>query len=300
MGVALRGLRSYPWNLNGFGSAEGNPAAKQWKVPMMNSLEVRTLAGKVRERRPLVHHITNDVVTNFTANVTLALGASPVMASCILESAEMVGHAGALLLNIGTLDPQVVESMVAAGEEAGKAGIPIIFDPVGAGATGLRTRAGLSLMERLRIAVVRGNAGEVLSLAGAQGAVRGVDSLETGADRQSFFMEYAGRTKAVIAVTGETDFVTDGRRWSRIGNGHRVMACVTGTGCGATTAVACFAAAGIPAYEAAVAGLALYSLAGQHAGGKAAGPGSFVPLFIDALADPDRLPWDRLSLETGP
>ncbi len=266
---------------------------------MKASLDVNALAHLVSTRRPLVHHITNDVVMNFTANITLALGASPVMASCALESPEMAGHAGALLLNIGTLTPALVESMIAAGEEAAKLSIPVIFDPVGVGATNLRTRAGLEIMQKLRVAAVRGNAGEVLSLAGAQGAVRGVDSLESGAGRQAFFMEYARRTGSVIAVTGQTDFVTDGRKWISCGNGHPLMARVTGTGCGATTAVACFAAAGIPVFEAAAAGLALYALAGQSAGDRAAGPGSFVPLFIDALADPDSLPWGKLALEAG-
>lgn len=267
----------------------------------MNTLpDIRGLAGLVRERRPLVHHITNDVVNNLTANITLALGASPVMAPCILESTEMVAHAGALLLNIGTLNPDLVESMKAAGTEAARLGIPVIFDPVGVGATTLRTRVGLEIMKDLRIAVIRGNAGEVLGLAGAQGAVRGVDSLDSSAGRESFLQEYSRRTGTVTAVTGVEDFVTDGTRWARCSNGHPMMGRVTGTGCGATTAVACFAAAGIPPFNAALAGLVLYALAGEVAGGRASGPGSFVPLFIDALADPDSLPWDSVRLETGP
>ncbi len=267
---------------------------------MSTSLNTASLAARVREARPLVHHITNDVVTNFTANVTLALGASPVMAPCIAESPEMARMAGALLLNIGTLNPGLLESMIAAGKAAGKAGIPVIFDPVGVGATGIRSAAGLEIMEELAVAVVKGNPGEVLSLAGARGAVRGVDSVETSFSRgRELIMEYARKTGAVMAVTGPEDFVTDGRRWARCGNGHPMMTMVTGTGCGATTAVACLAGAGIPPFEAAAAGLAFYALAGQHAGERAAGPGSFVPLFIDALADPDGLPWDRLILETG-
>jgi len=258
------------------------------------------LAGLVRERRPLVHHITNDVVNNLTANITLALGASPVMAPCILESPEMVAHAGALVLNIGTLNPELVRSMKAAGAEAARLGIPIIFDPVGVGATTFRTRVGLEMIKELRIAVIRGNAGEVLGLAGAQGAVRGVDSLDSSAGREAFLQDHARKTGSVIAVTGAEDFITDGIRWARCGNGHRTMGRVTGTGCGATTAVACFAAAGIPPFDATLAGLVTYALAGEVAGGKASGPGSFVPLFIDALANPDSLPWDSVRLETGP
>ncbi len=257
------------------------------------------LAGLVRERRPLVHHITNDVVNNLTANITLALGASPVMAPCILESPEMVAHAGALVLNIGTLNPDLVKSMKAAGTEAVRLGIPVVFDPVGVGATTFRTRVGLEIMKELKITAIRGNAGEVLGLAGAQGAVRGVDSLDSSAGRESFLQEYARKTGAVIAVTGIEDFITDGIRWARCSNGHKLMGRVTGTGCGATTAVACFSAAGIPPFDATLAGLVLYALAGEVAGGRASGPGSFVPLFIDALADPDSLPWDSVRLETG-
>jgi hydroxyethylthiazole kinase len=267
---------------------------------MKTAFDVPALTAMVRERRPLVHHITNNVVTNFTANVTLALGASPVMAPCIQESPEMAAHAGALLLNIGTLDPEQVASMLAAGAEANRLGIPVILDPVGAGATSLRTRAAAEILGKVRIAVIRGNAGEVLSLAGAQGGVRGVDSLGTGEGRESFFLEYAGKTGAVIAVTGEHDFVTDGKRWCRCENGHPIMGRVTGTGCGATTSVACFLAAGAPGFEGTAAGLAFYALAGQVAGEKAQGPGSFVPLFLDALAASTSLPWDELRLETGP
>lgn len=258
------------------------------------------LAGLLRERRPLVHHITNDVVNNLTANITLALGASPVMAPSIHESAEMVAHAGALVLNIGTLNPELVRSMKAAGHEAANLGIPVVFDPVGVGATTFRTRVGLEIMKELRVSAIRGNAGEVLGLAGAQGAVRGVDSLDSSAGRETFLHDYARRTGTVVAVTGAEDFITDGTSWARCSNGHRTMGRVTGTGCGATTAVACFAAAGLPPYDAALAGLVIYALAGEVAGERASGPGSFVPLFIDALADTDSLPWDSVRLETGP
>lgn len=266
---------------------------------MIPSINVRDLALKVRERRPLVHHITNDVVTNFTANITLALGASPVMAPCVHESPEMVSHAGALLLNIGTLNPEQINSMLAAGAEANRLGVPVIYDPVGVGSTSLRTRAGSQIMSNLRITAVRGNPGEVLSMAGARGEIRGVDSLDTGMGRETFFQDYARRTGTVIAVTGETDFITDGTRWARCGNGHPLLTRVTGTGCGATTAVACFAASGVPPFEAAAAGLAFYALAGETAGGKASGPGSFPALFIDALAEPDSLPWENLRLSAG-
>jgi hydroxyethylthiazole kinase len=241
----------------------------------------------LRAAHPMVHHITNNVVTNFTANITLCLGAAPVMAPCIKESPEMVAFAGALLLNIGTLDPVQVESMLAAGHRANELGIPVVFDPVGAGATALRTGSASRLLEELEFAVIRGNAGEVLTLAGAGGKVRGVDSMESAAERENVISEFSRESGAVVAVTGETDFVTDGTRTATIGNGHRLMGAVTGTGCGASTAVACFAGAGIGAFRAACSGLAAYGIAGEIAGDRADGPGTFVPLFLDALASLD-------------
>lgn len=243
----------------------------------------------VRGRHPMVHHITNSVVMNLTANITLCLGASPVMAPCIGEAPEMVRLAGSLLLNIGTLDPALVKSMLAAGAAANAGGIPIVLDPVGAGATRLRTEAALTLLSELEIAVLRGNAGEILALAGAGGKVRGVDSQEGLERRVDVVAAYAAKRGCVIAVTGETDLVTDGTRVVRIFNGHPLMARVTGTGCGATTAIACFAAGMENPLDAAVGALIDYGIAGEMAAEVASGPGSFVPLFLDALAalDPE-------------
>jgi hydroxyethylthiazole kinase len=241
----------------------------------------------VRGKHPMVHHITNSVVMNLTANITLCLGAAPVMAACIQESPEMVRQAGALLLNIGTLDPAQVKSMLAAGKAANSSGIPVILDPVGAGATRLRTEAAVTLLTELEISVIRGNAGEILALAGAGGKVRGVDSME-GLDRRvDVVTAYAGTHDCVIAVTGEVDLVTDGTRVVRISNGHPMMGRVTGTGCGATTAIACFAAAVDDPLEAATGGLICYGIAGEAAAAVASGPGTFVPYFLDALAGLD-------------
>ena len=240
--------------------------------------------GELRARRPMIHHITNSVVMNFTANVTLCLGAAPVMAPCIDESPEMVRYAGALLLNIGTLDPQLVKSMLAAGKAANESGIPVILDPVGAGATSLRTDSARRLADELDISVVRGNAGEVLALAGEGGKVRGVDSMESLDQRESIVKDLALRRGWVVAVTGKTDIVTDGRSVAEVENGHPLMARVTGTGCAATTAVACFAASMDDAFEAALCGLVSMGIAGEMAAEASGGPGSFVPGFLDALA----------------
>ncbi len=241
----------------------------------------------VREHHPMVHHITNSVVMNFTANVTLCMGAAPVMAPCIGESSEMVQFAGALLLNIGTLNPELIESMIAAGKRANELGIPVVFDPVGVGATKLRNDSAKRIIRELDISIVRGNAGEILSLAGENGKVRGVDSMDTIDDRIEMVTSLALETGWVIAVTGSTDVVTDGIRTIGINNGHPIMGRVTGTGCAATTAAACYAAAVEDCFEAAAGALISFGIAGECAAEKCKGPGTFVPQLLDSLADLD-------------
>lgn len=242
----------------------------------------------IRSKKPMIHHITNTVVMNFTANVTLCLGAAPVMAPCIEESPEMVRFAGALLLNIGTLDPGLVKSMLAAGKVANELGIPIIFDPVGAGATGLRTDSAKTVTDELEISIIRGNAGEVLALSGAGGKVRGVDSMDSVENRIDLISSFAAESGSVIAVTGVSDIVTDGNRTSRINNGHSMMGRVTGTGCSASTSVACFAGAMEDPFHAALGGLVAIGIAGENAADACTGPGTFVPCFLDALSNLDR------------
>lgn len=246
---------------------------------------VTLMAARVREVHPMIHHITNSVVMNFTANITLAMGAAPVMAPSIAESAQMAGYAGALLLNIGTINPELLVSMVAAGKAANEKNIPIILDPVGAGATELRTNAINTLLSELQISVVRGNAGEILSLAGTAGGVRGVDSLATGEGNEEIFSKFAATTGIITAVSGETDFITDGSNWIKVFNGNPMMTSITGTGCGATTAVACFAASSTLLLSSVAAGIACYNIAGEIACERSNGPGSFVPEFIDQLAN---------------
>jgi len=238
----------------------------------------------VRSKKPMVHHITNTVVENFTANVTLCLGAAPVMAPCITESPEMVSFAGALLLNIGTLNPDLVKSMLAAGRVANELGIPIVFDPVGAGATGLRTSSARMIQGELDIAVIRANAGEILALSGVEGKVRGVDSMATTEGRTDVISAFARKSGSIIAVTGAVDTVTDGKLAVSIKNGHPIMGRVTGTGCSATTSVACFAASVSNPFYAAIGGLVSLGIAGEVAAEECGGPGTFVPCFLDALS----------------
>ena len=247
--------------------------------------------ARLREQRPLIHHITNLVVMNDTANLTLHLGALPIMAHAVEEVAEMVGQAGALVLNIGTLTATLVEAMRLAGRRANERGIPIVLDPVGAGATAFRTQSALALLEELRIAVVRGNAGEIAALAGQEGLVRGVESL-AGADRAPALAgEVACRWDTVVAITGARDVISDGERTVGVDNGHPWLTTVTGTGCMATTAVAAFCAIEPDPVLAAAAALACYGLAAERAAGgigieRAPAPAAFGPAsFRVALLD---------------
>jgi hydroxyethylthiazole kinase len=239
--------------------------------------------AQVRATKPLVHNVTNYVVMNFTANVLLAAGASPVMAHAPNEVEEMVAYAKALVLNIGTLDDAWIASMLKAGKKASALGVPIILDPVGAGATKLRTDAAKRILAETKVTLVRGNASEILALGGGAAKTKGVDaadSVEAAAARAGALARELG---VPVAITGPVDYVTDGRRVVHVVNGHPLMGCVTGTGCGATAIIGAFAGVDPDPVSAAATALAYYGLAGEYAADGAAGPGSFMIRFLDAL-----------------
>ena len=238
---------------------------------------------RVRETKPLVHNITNYVVMNFTANLLLAAGASPVMAHAENEVEEMVAHAKALVLNIGTLDDAWIAAMLKAGRKATALGVPILLDPVGAGATRLRTDTARRILAETRVTLVRGNASEILALGGGTAKTKGVDSADSVEAAAARAVGLAQELGVPVAITGAVDFITDGRRVVRVANGHPLMGCVTGTGCGATAIIGAFAGVDADPVSAAATALATYGLAGEHAADGAAGPGSFMIQFIDAL-----------------
>ena len=246
----------------------------------------------IRERKPLVHQITNYVVMNESANATLAVGALPVMAHALEEVEEMVGLADALVLNIGTLSPPWVDAMLVAGKAANERSVPVVLDPVGAGAPRYRTEAARRLLDELEVTVLRGNAGEVATLLGAQAEVRGVESIGVGGDPAELAREGARRLGVVVSVTGAVDHVSDGRRVLAVANGHELLTQVTGTGCMSTAITGCFLAArsGAP-LESAAAALATLGLAAEDAARDARGPGTFHAGLYDALAalDPSTL-----------
>jgi hydroxyethylthiazole kinase len=235
------------------------------------------------DKRPLVHHITNYVVMNITANVTLALGASPVMAHDAGEVEEMASFASALVINIGTLSPRWIEAMFLAGKKAKARGIPVILDPVGAGATALRTDTCRRLLAEVRPDIIRGNRAEITVLAGAVARISGVDSLETGADPVDLYRAFAREAGAVVCASGPSDWVTDGTRLLRVDNGHPLFGRVTGMGCSATSAIGVFAAAGLPALDATALAMGVFGACGEEAAVAAQGPGTFVPALLDAL-----------------
>jgi len=245
----------------------------------------------VRERKPLVHNITNYVVMNETANALLALGALPVMAHAREEVEEMVGLAGALAINIGTLSPPWVDAMVAAGRAANERGIPVVLDPVGAGATRYRTETAKRILDEVDVTVLRGNAGEVATLVGVDAEVRGVESIAVGGDPAGLAREAARSLGVIASVTGPVDHVSDGDRVIAVANGHPLLAAVTGTGCMATAITAAFAAVGRSSFTGAAEALQAFGIAGEDAAREANGPGSFHVALYDALAalDPDTL-----------
>ena len=248
--------------------------------------------AKMRQTAPLVQNITNYVSMNVMANVMLAAGASPAMVHAREEAAEFAGFTQALTINIGTLSPTWVDAMLAAAEVANTRLIPWVFDPVAAGATAFRRKTSEQIVA-LRPTIIRGNASEVLALAGAASTGKGVDSRDGVAAAEDGATRLAKASGAVVAVTGPVDFITDGTTAYRVANGHPTMPLITALGCSLTGIVAAFAVGQLP-LEATVAALAYYGLAGETAAETASGPGSFQVAFINALHNmtPDELSAD--------
>lgn len=262
---------------------------KEKGVWTMENKEIAAWWQRVRETNPLVHNITNVVVTNFTANGLLALGASPVMAYAKEEVADMAAIAGALVLNIGTLSEQEVEAMIIAGKSANEHGVPVIFDPVGAGATAYRTDTSRRILREVKVAVLRGNAAEIAHVVGESWTIKGVDAAGGGGDAVALAQRAARQLGCIVALTGEEDVATDGATTYVVAGGHPILTRVTGTGCLLTSVIGAFAAAAAgasrPLLEAAVAALAGYGVAAERAAGERPAPGSFAVRFLDQLAE---------------
>ncbi|PNQ85618.1 hydroxyethylthiazole kinase [Paenibacillus polymyxa] len=256
---------------------------------MMNIWEqsYSALLTKVQNSNPLVHNITNVVVTNFTANGLYALGASPVMAYAPEEVADMAKIAGAVVLNIGTLTRELVDAMIIAGQSANAHGVPVLLDPVGAGATSFRTESALRILNEVNISLVRGNAAEVAHLIGEARKIKGVDAGDSADSSNVDLAVRAAQTlRTMVAITGKEDVITDGVEVRLISGGDSQLTKVTGTGCLLTSVLGAFAAVEPNLLHAGTAGLAFYSAAASRAAVHTAklGPGSFQIAILDELA----------------
>ncbi len=237
----------------------------------------------IRKDNPLVVNVTNNVVTNYTANALLALGASPAMSHDADDLEELAALAGALVINIGTPGDEFIRGMAAAGAAARANGVPIVVDPVAAGVTKRRTRTIVEFMDAYPPAIIRGNASEIMSLAGGGNSARGVDSrLESNIARDAA-IALAKDRKCAVCVSGAVDIVTDGRNVVRLKNGKAMMTRVTGMGCAATALCGAFAAVNGSALDAAVGAMAVMGVAGDMAAERALGPGTLQLHFLDAL-----------------
>ena len=237
----------------------------------------------IRKQAPVIHNITNYVVMNSTANALLAIGASPVMAHAEEEVEEMVAIAQALVINIGTLSESWVASMFKAIRQARKKGIPVILDPVGAGATAYRTRTARELIEGGQTTIIRGNASEIMALTDDCAKTKGVDSAADSDAAIITAQKLAQTHKCVVCISGATDYIIDSEKILKIKNGHPLMTRVTGLGCTASVLCGAFAAVEALPLEATAKAMAVMGIAGEMAIEKSAGPGSLQTNFLDVL-----------------
>ena len=240
---------------------------------------------RVRETCPLVHHITNYVTVNDCANMCICAGGSPVMTDAEKDVPDMVRLASAVVLNIGTLNDRTVDSMLLAGRTANKLGVPVILDPVGVGATPYRTDTAWRILKEVRVAVIKGNHGEISVLAGSGGEVRGVDSVSGSDDVASAAQALAKRTGTIVAATGPVDYVSDGESVVTLRNGSGFMGTVSGTGCMLSSVVGAYVGACGASLESVASAISVFTIASEVAvrEGKVFGPGSFKTKLFDSL-----------------
>ena len=253
----------------------------------VDGIKVASLLTKVRQTKPLVHHITNWVTIYDCANITRTIGALPVMAHAPEEVEEMTGIAGALVLNIGTLTEGLMQAMYKAGKAANKKGIPVVVDAVGVGATKFRTDKFRELARNMKLAVIKGNSAEMGIIAGVKAEVRGVEAISVQGSPVDIAKKVAKDYGCVAAVTGKIDTVSNGTTTYLVHNGHQSMGTIVGTGCMAASAIGSFAAVEKDHALAAAAALSVMGIAGELAAKKSAGPGTFKEAFYDEMFNLD-------------
>lgn len=255
-------------------------------------IKVGKLLNEVRNKKPLVHNITNYVTVNDCANILLAIGASPIMADDIKEAADITKISSALVINIGTLNERTIESMIASCKKANELNIPVVFDPVGAGASDFRNETTKKILEEVKISVLRGNMSEIKFISGLESSTKGVDAsesdMESGNEKGiNITKNLAKNLNCTVAITGVTDIVSDGERVAVIENGTKMLSNVTGTGCMTTALVGAFCGAGSDYFIGAISGIAAMGISGEIAFEKAGqiGTGSFHIAIIDGISN---------------
>jgi len=255
-------------------------------------IKVGKLLNEVRNKKPLVHNITNYVTVNDCANILLAIGASPIMADDIKEAADITKISSALVINIGTLNERTIESMIASGKKANELNIPVVFDPVGAGASEFRNATTKRILEEVKINVLRGNMSEIKFISGLEYTTKGVDASESdmGSGNEegiNVAKNLANNLNCTVAITGVTDIISDGERVAVLENGTKMLANVTGTGCMTTALVGAFCGAGSDYFIGAVSGITAMGISGEIALEKVGeiGTGSFHIAIIDAISN---------------
>lgn len=262
-------------------------------------IDAYALLKKVRQEKPIVHHLTNWVTIYDCANIVKVMGASPVMAHAKEEAGEMAGIASSLVINIGTLTVDFVEAAIAAGQRANGKGIPVILDACGCGATTLRTHKTAEIMKEVRISILKGNASEIARAAGEDINTRGVDSAKVNKDLIGIARDFAQREGCAVVVTGKEDIIADKNKTYIVKNGDPLMAEIVGTGCMAASVIASFAAVEKDYALAAASGLVCFEIAAERAAAKTRGPGSFKTALFDNLYALTRVTVDKYQKVEG-
>ena len=257
--------------------------------------EIYSVLGKIKSSKPLVHHITNWVTIYDCANITRCVGALPVMAHAIEESSDMTGIAQSLVLNIGTLTPDIVKSMISAGKRANEIGIPVVLDAVGVGATKLRTDKAKEILKEVKVSIIKGNAGEIGTMADIKAEVKGVESMGVEGSVEEIAKSLAKKYSLTVVVTGKKDVVSDGGKVYFVSNGHEMMGSIVGTGCMLASVIGAFAAVEKDFAKASAYALVCFGIAGELAAEKAKGPGTYKEMFYDELYNLDKEKIERME-----
>ncbi len=246
---------------------------------------------KIKEQRPLVHHITNWVTIYDCANIVRAIGALPVMAHAIEEVEQMTSISSALVLNIGTLTVDLAESMILAGKKANEKNIPVILDAVGAGATDLRTNKAAEILEKVKISVLKGNSSEIGTIgtiAGAEAETKGVEAISVKGNLVEISKKLASKRNLTVVITGKEDIISNGKDTYICKNGHDMMGSFVGSGCMAASVIGTFAAVEKDYALASTNALSFIGIAGELAAKTAKGPASYKTIFFDEIFNLDK------------